>query len=497
MALVYGALQLCASDAETIGLTAMRRERPALTGAGIPVAHPEAHEVTNAWQVNPVINPSARFTWTSDRGTATNFPNAVGLESSHANTVGTLWYGTSSGIAPGVPSVDSYDADYFMDTIVAGKRPIQGKVVNQSFILLPPSPSVDPAYDSYAAMYNVLFVSGMDNVPDTPPSPGTACNGIGVGIFSPDALSSVGPTGDGRAKPDIVAPQCCSSYSTPLVAGGATLLLQAAAANDGGAGTASLATNSVTIKALLLNGAVKPTNWTNGVTRPLDARYGAGVLNIYNSDLQLRGGRRTAIATNTVSLNAPHPPTSHPNNVASLHGWDFSGIQSSLVNNSVAHYYFNLPANGGAYSATATLVWKKNDGPLANLNLFLFETAGGTIVTQSTSGLDNVQHIFIPSLPAGRYDLQVLKRGGPLQAGNESYALAFDFSPAKLTSTRSDDNLVVAWPASPAGFTLQSASSLTAPAWHDVPVQPILSNAMNTVALPASAPMQFFRLFRP
>ena len=475
----------------------MRRERPLITGAGIPVAQPEGQEATNAWQANPVLNASAFFTWTSELGTATNFPNSVGVESSHANGVGAQFYSTSIGVAPGVARVDSYDADYFMNTIVMGNQAIKGQVVNQSFIVFAPSSTIDPFYDSYAAMYNVLFVSGMNNVPDTPYSPGTAYNGIGVGIISSSGQSSVAPTSDGRAKPDVVAPHsCCSSFSTPLVAGGAALLLQAGAANDGGAGTASFATNSITVKALLLNGAVKTTNWTNGVTRPLDARYGAGVLNIYNSDLQLRGGRRVANATNNVTLNGPHLPTNHTNNVASLRGWDFSSIQSGPLNDRVAHYYFDLPANAAAYSVTATLVWKKSSGPLANLDFFLFDTRSDTIVTQSTSGLDNVQHIFIPTLPAGRYDLQVLKHGG-LQADNENYALAFDFSPVKLTTSRNGGGVMVAWPASPAGFTLQAASSLNSPVWQDITNQSVLSNSMNTLALPTSATMQFFRLFRP
>jgi hypothetical protein len=117
-------------------------------------------------------------------------------------------------------------------------------------------------------------------------------------------------------------------------------------------------------------------------------------------------------------------------------------------------------------------------------------------VTQSVSGVDNVEHIFVPALPAGRYDLQVLKPGGA-QSGSESYALAFDFSPVKLTSARNDTNVVIAWPASPAGFTLQAASSLNSPAWQSLTNEPVLSNSMNTVTLSTPATMQFFRLFRP
>jgi hypothetical protein len=284
------------------------------------------------------------------------------------------------------------------------------------------------------------------------------------------------------------------------VAGAAALLLQAGAQNDAGPNTASFATNASVVKALLLNGAVKTANWTNGFRRPLDARYGAGVLNLYNSDLQLRGGRHAAIATNSVTINAPHPPTGDTNNIDSLRGWDFSTIESAALNDRVSHYFFHLPTNHGAYSATVTLAWKKGGSvatAVTNLDLFLFETVSNTLVSYSTSIVDNVEHIFIPKLPAGRYDLQVLKRAASL--GPERYALAFDFSPVTLSIAASGTNVVVAWPASPAGLTLQQASSLNLPiAWQSLAAtNSILSNAMNTVTLPASPAMEFFRLFRP
>ncbi len=484
------------SESEIIGLDAMRRERPGVTGVAIVVAQPEVSEAADAWQVNPVVNSSTIFRWLSAAGTATNFPNSIGVGSSHAYGVANNFYGSSSGMAPGAARVDSYEASYFINHLVISNKPIAAQVINQSFIS---NSQLDGAYDTYAATYNVLFVSAMNNLPDTPRAPGTSCNGIGVGIISDTAQSSVGPTTDGRAKPDLVAPHsCCTSFSTPRVAGAAALLLQAAASNDGGAGTAALATNSSVIKALLLNGAVKLTNWTNGVTRPLDARYGAGVLNIYNSDLQLRAGRRAAIATNSVGLGAAHPPSSNTNNVASLRGWDFSRIQSEMLSDRVAHYYFSLPTNVAAYSATATLVWKKGAGALTNLDLFLYETRSNTLVASSASLFDNVEHLFIPRLPAGRYDLQVLKHGAALP-GSETYALAFDFSAAAMTIARSGNNIIVAWPASPAGFVLEETSSnLTGSnSWQPVDVPSLLGNALNTVTLPAPSTAQFFRLARP
>jgi len=496
MVMVSVVLPVFADDAETMGITVMRRERPAIVGAGIPVAQPEGGDPT--WQMTPDLNPNAFFTWTSALGMATNFPNSVGSFSPHAQGVGGVFYGVG-GVAPGVSRVDSYEAFFFVTNSIVLRRAINAQVVNQSFIFLEAgADAITTAYDEYAAQYNVLFVSGMNNIPDTPPSPGDCYNGIGVGIISASGQTGIGPTSDGRAKPDLVAPHpCCSSFSTPYVAGGAALLLQAAGANDGGANTASIATNSATIKALLLNGAVKMTNWTNGVQRPLDARYGAGVFNIYNSDLQLRGGRRTASATNSVALNAAHPPTGETNTIASLRGWDFSAIQSSFLNDRVAHYYFDLPTNHGRFSATATLVWKKGTGILANLDLFLYDAVSNMLVTNSVSTVDNVEHIFLPKLPAGRYDLQVLKHGSAL-SGSESYALAFDFSSDRLSIARTTANVIVSWPASPAGFTLQAAASLELPiAWQDVSAQSVLSNAMNTAVLPASSSAQFFRLFRP
>lgn len=486
-----------ADDSEKVGLTAMRRERPTILGTGVRVAQPEGGGAT--WEAPPFLNPQAAFTWTSSLGTATNYPNSVGAFSDHAQGVGNTFYRSGVGIAPGVSQVDNYEALFFITNKIALGLPIAAQVVNQSFIFSAAgSGAITTAYDEYAARYNVLFVSGMNNQPDAPPAPGDAFNGIGVGILSSTAQTSVGPTADGRSKPDLVAPHfCCSSFSTPYVAGGAALLLQAAAANEGGADTASISTNSATIKALLLNGAVKMTNWTNAIRRPLDARYGAGLFNIYNSDMQLRGGRRPASETNSVSLNAVHPPSTGASTIPSLRGWDYSSIQSPALNDRVAHYYFDLPAGRGIFSATATLVWKKGTGVLTNLDLFLYDTANNALVASSASTVDNVEHLFITKLPAGRYDLQVLKRGSAL-AGTESYALAFDFSSEQLAIARDGTNVTVAWAASPAGLTLQTAPSLDSPmGWQTLNVDSVLSNGLNTATFPTANERQYFRLVRP
>ena len=114
-AVLSGAANGFCLEPETIGLDAMRRERPGITGIGIPVAQPEGLVGPDAWEVDPVVNSFTFFTWTSASGTASNYPNSVGVVSSHATSVGVTFYGSPSGVAPGVARVDSYDAGYFID----------------------------------------------------------------------------------------------------------------------------------------------------------------------------------------------------------------------------------------------------------------------------------------------------------------------------------------------------------------------------------------------
>src|SRR5207244_2108188 len=112
---------------------------------------------------------------------------------------------------------------------------------------------------------------------------------------------------------DLVAPAGFTSFSTPLVAAGAAILLQAGDREDGGSGSAAAATDSRTVKALLLNGAVKPADWMRTAGSPLDFRYGAGVLNVFNSYQQLRGRKQSFTLSTTNPAGDSHLP---PNNTA-------------------------------------------------------------------------------------------------------------------------------------------------------------------------------------
>ncbi len=325
-----------ASDLDTVGATLLRQVDPTLTGAGVLVAQPEASVAPGAWQVSPsaVGQPVGLFTYWAAGGSANAFPNSLGAESSHADTVGGLFYGSASGLSPQVAHVDNYDADFFYTNFITRGAPIQAIIINQSFIF--DSTNVqrqaDAAYDTFAARQNVLFVSGVGN--SGPPSaPATAYNGLGVAAFG--GSSSVGPTLDnGRAKPDLTAPAGLTSFSTPLVAGAAAVLAQAATRGDGGPGTATQAADIRTLKALLLNGAVKPWDWSHPPASPLDPRYGAGILQVFNAWHELAAGRFAWIESTQVAPDAPHPAGAVTTN---LPGLTVRGLQ--------CHFQFRQPGH--------------------------------------------------------------------------------------------------------------------------------------------------------
>jgi hypothetical protein len=506
-----------AQNLDTIGVTLLQTVTTNLNGAGIRVAQPEANTDINpsdpsAFEVRPatVNQPAGLFTYISSSGSSTTFPNSVGNESGHADSVAGYFYGIPVGVATNVIHVDNYDADYFFNVIINTANPanINDPVVNQSFIFIESDgshatvsdqQSIDSVYDNYAVQHNTLFVSGAGNGGTVNP-PATCYNGIGVGAYG--GISSFGPTIDnGRAKPDITAPASATSFSTPQVAGAAAVLMQAGSRGDGGNGT-NAAADIRTVKALLLNGAIKPADWTNNAPSPLDTRYGAGVLNVFNSYEQLAGGKHGYIVSTSVSTGGAHPPTGASGTVSTLSGWDFNTNSSSPTTDGVNHYYFNVTngVNSATFTATITLVWnrQKEQTNINNLDLFLYDAISSNLVACSTSLVDNVEHLFVPNLAPSRYDLQVWKAGGSFVSSNETYALAFEFFSMPLGIVISGTNVVLQWPLYPAGFVLESATNLNPPvSWNTNGPASVVTNNQNSVVMGITNTSQFFRLWRP
>jgi hypothetical protein len=511
-------LAVRASNLDTVGVTLLRTVATNVDGAGIRVAQAEANNgdngSTNSWEVNPanVTKPVGLFTYASSRGTSTSYPNSVGDWSSHADAVGNDFYGLPNGVATNVAHIDNYEAGYFYNSIIATLVPpnINDRVVNQSFNITGSSQQTyDSAYDNYAAQYGTLFVSGVGNGGAVNP-PATCYNGIGVGAYGPGAASSTGPTQDnGRAKPDIVSPGApinFTSFSTPYVAGAAAVLMQAALRGDGGNDTNSAA-DIRKIKSLLLNGAIKPADWTNNAPSPLDTRYGAGVLNVFNSYEQLAGGKHGYIVSTSAASGRAHPPTGNSGTISVLSGWDFNTNSSGLTTDSMNHYFFNVTNNSAdaAFTLTATLVWNRqqNQSAINNLDLFLYNCASSNLVACSTSLVDNVQHIWLPQLPQGRYDLQVWKAAGTpgatIVSSSETYALAWEFFSPSLNIALSGTNIALEFPVYPAGFFVEDTTNLTSPiVWetNDIP-PPVVMNNQNHILLGATNAGEFFRLLRP
>lgn len=498
-----------------IGMTLLSAVTTNLNGSGIRVAQPEASGDYLAWQVNPanVGQPASLFTYISSNGTAATFPNSLGSDSGHADTVANQFYGIPNGVATNVTHVDSFEANDFLDNYVFPTltHSITDSVVNQSFtfgeVTVSEQQQFDTAFDNYSAKYRTLFASPANNYGTTGYNttnvvpPGTAYDCICVGAYlNGTSHNGLGPTLDnGRCKPDITALSGETSYSTPQVAGAAAVLMQAGLRGDGGSDTNS-AFDLRTIKALLLNGAVKPSDWTNMAPSPLDYRYGAGVVNVFNSYEQLAGGKQGYVASVGVAAGSAHPPTGATGSIGVLNGWDFNTNTSSASQDKVNHYYFDVTNSlpGAVFVATATLVWNRqqNQSGINNLELFLYDCANSNLVAGSTSLVDNVQHVFVPRLPPGRYDLQVWKAGGPgMVSKAEPYALAFAFTTTALSIALDGTNAMLMWPAYPAGFQVEATTNLSPPVWSNglLPA-PVFTNGQNMLVVSPTHAAQFFRL---
>lgn len=446
--LFAGAVEGFGQGSDPIGVSALRAYDPTLTGSGVVVAQAEAiYSGSDGFEVNPSATgqSGSNFVYIGENGSvATGYPNSVGSESGHADHVGELFYGdvnTSDpeGVAPGVSEIYNYEADYFVNTIVGNETAISARIVNQSFVATTgdnaEQAQIEQMYDNYAARYNTLFISAVGNGGQVY-APGSAYNGIGVAAYG--GASSTGPTYDGRSKPDITAPEAATSFSTPLVAGAAAILLQAAERGDAGTGTESNASDARVLKALLLNGAVKPPGWTHTDTAPLDPNYGAGILNVDNSYMNLRAGEHGISGATSGSVGSIASGSIVPDE-----GWDFASISTAKVSGSYTaesnHYLFDLTgATAPEFTLTSTLTWDRHNGQtdINNLDLYLFDATTGTDVAVSDSTIDNVQELYVQDLAPGNYDLVVMKAGGTsvnsggtVVSGAESYALAFNFAP--------------------------------------------------------------------
>ena len=487
-----------AQNLDTIGVTLLRMVTTNVNGTGIRVAQPEASDSTNTsagFEVNPanssVQQPVGLFTYIATNGTANDFPNTLGSESGHADSVAGNFYGMPGGVATNVAHVDNYDANYLhqqvssmaISTNYTASLPacehqrLRGEpefhVFGNAFRSTNKQ-AIDSAYDNYAAQYNTLFVSGAGNGGPVRMPAGDVLQRHRRGRFRRSAVPASGRRWT-MAAPSRTSsrPAGVTSFSTPQVAGAAAVLMQAGLRGDGGSDTNSAA-DIRTVKALLLNGAVKPADWTNNPPSPLDTRYGAGVLNVFNSYEQLAGGKHGYIVSTSVSTGSPHPPTGATGTISALSGWDFNTNTSSshfrrgeslLFQRHQRREQRRLHRHGDAGLEPPT----ESNQHQQSRSVFV-QRRHSNLVACSTSLVDNVEHIFVPQLAPGRYDLQVLegRRVPDIVSSSETYALAWEFFSTLLNArTVRHQCGILTWPIYPDGFVLESATNLTPPiAWN-------------------------------
>jgi hypothetical protein len=325
--------------------------------------------------------------------------------SGHATTVATNYFGNTASQAPGITTIDAYQADDYINNYVVTLAQETRDVQNHSYIGYESDQGAAEAllrrFDYIIDRDDYVSCMGLNNGSSTtvPQIWGYSYNGILVGLTSGNHSNANEPQyeGAGRIKPDIVAPMSATSWATPVVSSSAALLIDHAR-NEGLAD----AEHSQVVKALLMAGATKDEfggAWNNTETQPLDATYGAGELNIYNSYHILDAGQFDASNTS----------------LAETRGWDYGTSGASA-----AQYFLDVPAGYELRDVSALVTWNRDvygDAlwSMADLSLSLQDATGfipGTTLTTSDSPVDNVEHIYLDSLGSGRYVFEVNSAGG-------------------------------------------------------------------------------------
>jgi hypothetical protein len=355
--------------------------------------------------------------------------------SGHATAVANFFYGSSSQL-PGACDVHLYEANSWLNTGFLRKGTSNAPltetqaVQNHSWIgqlsaSFTQAQATDICRRLDFAIHRDGFVSvvGVNNGSSIT-LPAILCHSYNtISVGRADGAHSAGVTtfdGANRMKPDIVAPESATSWTTPIVAGAAGLL-HAKLLNNNSITGANLPRVA---KALLLATATKDTvpDWNNTPASPLDSVYGAGELNICLAYTALRTGK--AVASNSIL---------HP-----LRGWAADAVTSTTAKT----YYFNIPAGSPSTPFCAALTWHRivtdnlvgnswgNLGSsLQDLSLRLYHATGFTLgseIAASTSAVDNVELIYRSALPPGNYALKVENAS----SSSADFALAWHSLPA-------------------------------------------------------------------
>jgi hypothetical protein len=365
-----------------------------------------------------------------------SFVAHTGFNPHATNVVSPYYFGNTQSVAPGANNVTNYEANQWLSSVLlsngnAPPSPQTFRVQNHSWIgpgTGATERSILRRADYTIETNDMTMVVGANNngnpaaLQAHPTLMVYAYNTIVAGRS--DSAHSRGQTnnfvggstyGTGRYRPDIVTPSGVTSTSAGRVSSAATMMHEVVAGTDGA--------RSEVIKAMLMAGATKsefaswidPTTglanpWNRTQTRPLDDVFGAGELNVYNSYLIGIGGKQSA-------------STGQPAASVGSYGWDYQDRKSDSAVGDL-YYNFEVAEGSTATDFSILLAWNAKitdtnpdenvfaptEPVVQNLNLQLYDSTTsfmGSLLDQSISTVDNVEHIYVNSLAAGTYTLKV------------------------------------------------------------------------------------------
>ena len=400
-------------------------------------------------------------------------PGSEGV-SSHANNVASRYFGTLESMTPAADPIHLYEVSgWCLDDFLRANyssstpplsMPAEIKTWNHSWIGSFGNVNNDQIIlrrlDYAVNRDETIMAVGVDNDPenDVLPLLDHAYNVISVGVRAGghnSADTDPAYEGGGRMKPHICAKSNLTSFATPVVTSAAIMLVDQVRNDPSlpGDGERPEVVKSVLLAAADHQHVIGNNPWSNepidagddrGLTnRPLDDVQGAGQVDVDRSHLVMSTGK----------VQGGVSPATTPE--ASLRGWDWSFC---LVGNMRT---WNFTINGEVDEVSIVATWNRQV-PLGfgsgwtvgdfNLELVRLDLDGdveslvgsGSEVFQSgnvrsASEVDNIEHLHIRGLAAGRYQLQLqLEDGGG--AANARAGIAWYFSDPEVPDVPGDIN---------------------------------------------------------
>ena len=383
------------------------------------------------------------------------------------------WAGSFTGtppLSPGITNIDCYEANHFINsgflhhgyskqpgyTFDSQEKSSPSRVANHSWV-----GTVSPAENASDILRRLDFVVETDEfIQVVAPDNGTSGKPLLISAFN--TISAGRSDGShqrgsvavdavytaGRVKPDLVVPYSPTSYTAPLAASAAALLIQKGKDPSLSTDPAQQyktnrdgeiirnAERSEVIKAALMAGAERVTrnpsaanladyrvDPANRSVNGLDKRFGAGQVNVYHSYHIIAAGEQNS---------AEDYPAGQGN--IGWYGFDFDPFFGGNGSNSTASYRFT--ADQDHRMLYAALVWNidihggtwnnwNNTATLYDLALSLYDVTDSSRLVASSDGTgDNTENLWVPLAPGRSYELRVTpgQGQGPF---NWDYALAW------------------------------------------------------------------------